>query len=47
MKTLGERVDALEEKVLILERRKEVKEFSNPYKTDSTKEAIGPDLGKK
>ena len=36
MKTLGERVDALEEKMLILERRKIIKE--NPYKVDSTEE---------
>jgi len=36
MKTLGERVDALEEKMLILERRKIIKE--NPYATKSTKE---------
>ena len=45
MKTLNERVDALEEKMLILEHRKIIKE--NLYKTDSTKEAIGPDPGKK
>ena len=35
MKTIEERVEALEEKVLILERRKDI----NPYKTDSTKES--------
>jgi len=44
MKTLGERVDALEEKMLILERRKIIKE-SNPYATGSTKEVEVPKDG--
>jgi len=39
MKTLGERVDALEEKMLILEHQKIIKEpKSNPYATKSTEE---------